>query len=107
MGKNQVIIDHIEFFINNFNGTGTDYRVCAYAQDIEESDMYGIDIYKVNHFTDEDNNSMHEIKERVSTLYVDSCGGMTDCEESMLDELENFVLDILFVNRQHGIIRGF
>lgn len=107
MKKNQVIIDHIEFFINNFNGTGTDYKVCAYAQDIEESDMYGIDIYKVKHFTDEDNNSTHEIKERVSTLYADSNGGMIDCEETMLDELENFVLDILFVNRQHGIIRGF
>lgn len=102
-----IIMTNIEFLITDYNGTGDDYKVVAYAQDIEESDMYGIDIYKVNHFTDEDNNSMHEIKERVSTLYADSNGGMTDCEESMLDELENFVLDILFVNRQHGIIRGF
>lgn len=105
MRKNQLIIDNIEFYINNFNGTGTDYKVCAYAQDIEESDMYGIDIYKVNHFTDKDNNSTHEIKERVSVLFADSNGGCS--YEAKLSELEEYVLNILFVNRQHGIIRGF
>ena len=25
----------------------------------------------------------------------------------MLDEIENTVLDVLFINRQHSIIRGF
>ena len=40
--KNQIIIDKIDFFINNFNDTGEDYKVEVYAQDIEESDMYGI-----------------------------------------------------------------
>ena len=39
---------NIEFLINDFNGTGDDYQVVAYAQDIEESDMYGIDIYKIH-----------------------------------------------------------
>ena len=107
--ENQIIMDNIEFFINNFNGTGANYKVCTYAQDIEESDMYGIDIYRVLKFTDEDNNSSHEIKERVSTLYADSNGGCLEYEVpgATLTELEEYVLNILFVNRQHGIIRGF
>lgn len=109
MIENQIIMDNIEFFINNFNGTGDDYKVVAYAQDIEESDMYGIDIYKVHNFTDVDDNSSHEIEERVSTLYADSNGGCLEYEVpgAKLTELEEYVLNILFVNRQHGIIRGF
>ena len=93
--KNQIIIDKIDFFINNFNDTGADYKVEVYIQDIEASDMYGIDIYKIHKDTTE--------CERVSTLYVDSCGGY----EAKLTELEDYILNILFVNRQHGIVRGF
>lgn len=102
MGKNnQIIIDNIEFFINNFNGTDINYKVVAYIQDIEESDMYSIDIYKL----DEDLCKAN----RVSTLYVDSCGGCLEYEtpNTKLTGLEEYVLNILFVNRQHGIIRGF
>jgi hypothetical protein len=109
MEKNQIIIDNIEFFINNFNGTGTDYKVCAYAQDIEESDMYGVDIYEIHDFTDKDDNSSHEIKERISTMYIDSCGGCLEYEApgAVLTELEEYVLHILFGEQQKGIIRGF
>lgn len=94
-------MDNIEFFINNFNGTGDDYKVVAYAQDIEESDMYGVDIYKLGEDLC--------IADRVSTLYVDSCGGCLEYEVpgAKLSELEEYVLNILFVNRQHGIIRRF
>ena len=95
--KNQIIIDKIDFFINNFNDTGEDYKVEVYAQDIEESDMYGIDIYKIPKDTTE--------CERVSTLYIDSCGGCL--EHNKLTELEIYVLNILFADRQHGVIRGF
>lgn len=97
--KNQIIIDKIDFFINNFNDTGANYKVEVYAQDIEESDMYGIDIYKVPKDTTED-------REHISTFYVDSCGG---CEApgAKLTELEDYVLNILFVDRQYGIVRGF
>ena len=104
-----IIMTNIEFLINDYNGTGDDYQVVAYAQDIEESDMYGIDIYKVNHFTDEDNNSLHEIKERVSTLYADSCGGCLEYEVpgAKLTELEEYALNILFSEQHKGIIRGF
>ena len=92
--KNQIIIDKIDFFINNFNDTGVDYKVEVY----EESDMYGIDIYKVPKDTTE--------CERVSTLYVDSCGGY-ETPGAKLTELEDYILNILFVDRQHGIVRGF
>ena len=97
--KNQIIIDKIDFFINNFNDTGADYKVEVYAQDIEESDMYGIDIYKVPKDITED-------REHISTLYVDSCGGY-ETLGAKLTELEDYILNILFVDRQHGIVRGF
>ena len=100
--KNQIIIDKIDFFINNFNDTGADYKVEVYAQDIEESDIYGINIYKVPKDITED-------REHINTLYVDSCGGSLEYETpgAKLTELEDYVLNILFVDRQHGIIRGF
>lgn len=97
--KNQIIIDKIDFFINNFNDTGEVYKVEVYAQDIEESDMYGIDIYKIPKDITED-------RVQVSTLYVDSCGGY-ETPGAKLTELEDYVLNILFVDRQHGIVRGF
>ena len=71
-----IIMTNIEFLINDYNGTGDDYKVVAYAQDIEESDMYGIDIYKIHNYNDVDDESSHEVTERVSTLYADSCGGL-------------------------------
>ena len=95
--KNQIIIDNIEFFIKNFDGTGIDYKVVAYTQDIEESDMYAIDIYKLG-------NDLCK-SERVSTLYFNSSGGNTN--ESVLDELERLVVHILFSKQEYGIIRGF
>ena len=96
--KNQIIIDKIDFFINNFNDTGVDYKVEVYIQDIEASDMYSIDIYKIHKDTTE--------CDRVSTLYVDSCGGY-ETPGAKLTELEDYILNILFVDRQHGIVRGF
>ena len=38
-------------------------------------------------------------------LHFDSSGNMEG--DVKLDEIENAVLDVLFINRQHGIIRGF
>ena len=89
--KNQIIIDTLVFFIKNFNGTKQDYRVEVSLLDMEESDMYTIDIFKdtVN----------------IDTLYVDSCGGLGDTLPC--NDLEMFVLDTLFVKQKHGIIRGF
>ena len=95
--KNQIIIDNIEFFIKNFDGTGIDYKVVAYTQDIEESDMYAIDIYKLGEDLCK--------SEHVSTLYIDSCGGRTN--EGVLDELERLAIYILFGKQEYGIIRGF
>ena len=95
--KNQIIIDNIEFFIKNFDGTGINYKVVAYAQDIDESDMYTIDIYKLGEDLCK--------SEHVSTLYFDSCGGSTN--EGVLDELERLAVYILFGKQEYGIIRGF
>jgi len=96
--KNQVIIDDLAFYMHNINGNGVNIYVHAYAQDVTEYDTYTVDIYIVNEY--------HETQRLHSTLHVDSNGGIEE-EEPMLDEIENAVLDVLFVNREHGIIRGF
>ena len=64
--------------------------------------MYGIDIYKIP-------KDITEVREHISTLYADSCGGCLEYETpgAKLTELEDYVLNILFVDRQHGIVRGF
>lgn len=98
--NNQVIVDEVSFYICNFNGTGIDYKVHAYAQDIDESDIYTIRIFKVNNF------SAYDL---ISVLYVDSCGGCTeyDYPHTKPTKTEEFVLDILFKEHNKGIIRGF
>lgn len=98
--NNQIIINEISFYIYNFNGTGIDYKVHVYVQDIDESDMYGIEIFKVNNFT---------IKDLISVLYADSCGGCLEYEvpHTKLTELEEYVLNILFKEYNKGIIRWF
>lgn len=95
---NQVIIDDLSFYMHNVNGKGVDLYVHAYAQDVTEYDNYTMDIYIVNEF--------HEIQIHHSTLHFDSSGNLQE-EEPMLDDIENAVLDVLFVTREHGIIRGF
>lgn len=96
--KNQVIIDDLSFYMHNINGNGVNIFVHAYAQDVTEFDNYTVDIYIVNEY--------HETQRLHSTLHVDSSGGIEE-EEPMLDDIENAVLDVLFVTREHGIIRGF
>ena len=96
--KNQIIIDDVSFYLMNVNGTGTNLYVHASAQDTTENDMYTVDIYTVN--------ESHEIIKLHSNFYIDSCGNL-EGEESMLDDLENAALDVLFIVREHGIIRGF
>ena len=96
--KNEVIIDDVSFYLHNINGNGVNIYVHAYAQDVTEYDTYTADIYIVNEF--------HETEKLHSTLHFDSCGNINE-EQSMLDEIENAVLDVLFINRQYGIIRGF
>ena len=77
-----------DFIVKNFSDTW--------------ADMYGIDIYKIPKDITED-------REHISTLYVDSCGGCLEYETpgAKLTELEDYVLNILFVDRQHGMIREF
>lgn len=96
--KNEVIIDDVSFYIHNINGNGMDIYVQVYAQDVTEYDTYTANIYILNDF--------HETEKLHSTLHFDSCGNINE-EQSMLDEIENTVLDVLFINRQYGIIRGF
>ena len=98
--NNQVVVDEISFYICNFNGTGIDYKVHVYAQDIDESDMYTIRIFKVNNFS---------VYDLISVLYVDSCGGCTEYDYPYTKpaKIEEFVLNILFKEHNKGIIRGF
>ena len=98
MTKNQVIIDDLSFYLMNVNGTGTNVYVHASAHDTTENDMYTIDIYEVNEY--------HETIKHLSNFFIDSSGNL-DGEEPMLDDIENAVLDVLFITREHGIIRGF
>ena len=91
--KNEVIITSIEFQLNNFNGTGKNYDVEVYAQDPEESDMYGVDI-------------VNENKSEKYYFYVDSCGNVYDDFYVVRTQLEQQVLDILF-DKQAPLIKGF
>ena len=95
--KNEVIIDDVSFYLHNINGNGVNVYVHAYAQDVTEYDTYTADIYIVNEF--------HETEKLHSTIHFDSSGNMEG--DVKLDEIENAALDVLFINRQHGIIRGF
>lgn len=96
--KNQVIIDDLSFYMHNINGNGVNVYVHAYAYDVTEFDNYSVEIYIVNEY--------HETQRLHSTLHVDSNGGIEE-EQPMLDDIENAVLDVLFVNKENGIIRGF
>lgn len=95
---NEVIITNLEFQVNNFKGTGINYDVQAYAQDETESDMYTVEITQV----DEDNKPL---KETTTCFYVDSCGGMEG--DINLNNIEQFVYNILFSVQKYGIMRGF
>lgn len=73
--KNQIIIQEVNFDLINFNGTGKDYRVQAYAVNPTESDDYTVTIDGINNTT--------EIE-----YHADSSGGMiddniTDCDLSL------------------------
>ena len=98
MRKNVVVIDVVRLFIDNFNGTGMDYQVYAYAQDIDEGDMYGIEITP---FGDDGELDM----QNQWVMYADSSGNTT--EDIPNDDISRYVMDLLFVKREHGIIRGF
>lgn len=93
---NQVIIDNIDIKIENYNGTGVDYYVNVYAVDTEENDDYGIKIWNT------ETNELH------AEYHADSSGNVFGDEAHNLDDaLTKFVHDILFIKREHGIIRGF
>lgn len=95
--KNQIIITDLKFQINNFKGTGNDYDVQVYTQDETENDMYTVEILDVN-----DNKC-----ERVGMFYIDSCGNYS-CEEGFdMTEIEQFVMNMLFVPQMQSIIKGF
>lgn len=85
----KVIIDEVKFFLEYESNI---YIVHAYAQDIEESDLYTVII------SDENNEGIFELE-------VDSCGGATD--DISDNKLINKVLDILFNEKQQGIIKEF
>lgn len=92
-----VIVDEFTFFINDYDGK--DYKVNVYAQDVDESDMYTI---LVNELKD-------SRWERVTSLYVDSCGNIEGEEAQKMknDKLLDEIYNILFIKQQHGVIRGF
>ena len=95
--KNKVIIDDLSFYIHNINGNGVNIYVHACAQDVTEYDTYTADIYIVN--------ELHETEDLHSTLHFDSSGNIEG--DVKLDEIENAVLNVLFINKENGIIRGF
>lgn len=91
--RNTIIIQDVTFDLYNFNGTGKNYMVNAYAQDHTENDEYTVNIAE------------KETGKEVANLYYDSCGGAT--EENTDNELIEYVEGILFSKEQYGIIKGF
>lgn len=89
-------MQEIKFDIIDFNGkAGEDYSVFAYTQDPEESDQYTIVISE-------------KYGEDIIEYHADSSGNVFGDEAGVLqDELTMLVHTILFIRREHGIIRGF
>lgn len=96
--KNEIIVKEISFNLLNFNGTGKDYIVNAYAQDPVESDMYTVEINGII----DDGTITNEV-----LYYADSSGNLTDDDFVLKDELASFVHNILFIKRKYGIIEEF
>lgn len=91
-----VIVEDIRLQILNLNNTGKDYIVQAYVQDIDESDMYTVEVQEVG-------------KEENYIYYTDSSGNLTgdDAAQVLGEPILNAIHEILFIKREHGIIRGF
>lgn len=90
--QSSVIIQELTFDIQDFKGRGENYSVEVYAQDPDEGDMYTVRIYD-------------DEQEELCDFFVDSCGGSTD--NMPKSDLVDFVMDILFQQKNKGIIRGF
>lgn len=91
----QIIVDMLDFKLINYNDTYIDYAVSVYAVDSDESDDYSVKIW--NTVTGE----LHQ------EYHCDSTGGLIDDVDVLQDELTNYVHNILFVKREHGMIRSF
>lgn len=91
-----VIVEDIRLQILNLNNTGKDYIVQVYAQDIDESDMYTVEVQEVG-------------KDENYIYYTDSSGNLTgdDAAQVLGEPILNAIHEILFIKREHGIIRGF
>lgn len=91
-----VIVEDIRLQILNLNNTGKDYIVQAYVQDLDESDMYTVEVQEVG-------------KDENYIYYTDSSGNLTgdDAAQVLGEPILNAIHEILFIKREHGIIRGF
>lgn len=95
-----VIVEDIRLQILNLNNTGKDYIVQAYVQDLDESDMYTVEVQEAGKDYRDEN--------YIYIYYTDSSGGLTDDAAQVLgDPVLNAIHEILFIKREHGIIRGF
>lgn len=91
-----VIVEDVRLQIFNLNNTGKDYIVQVYAQDIDESDMYTVEVQEID-------------KEENYIYYSDSSGNLTADDAALVsgEPALNAIHEILFIKREHGIIRGF
>lgn len=91
-----VIVEDIRLQILNLNNTGKDYIVQAYTQDIDESDMYTVEVQEAG-------------KEENYIYYTDSSGNLTADDAALVlgEPALKAIHEILFIKREHGIIRGF
>ena len=96
--KNEIVITELKFQLNNFKGTNKNYDIEVFTQDETETDWYTVEVTQVDE-------NYKPLKDTKTYFYVDSCGNMSD--EFNLNEVEQYVYDILFVKREHGIIRRF
>lgn len=91
-----VIVEDIRLQILNLNNTGKDYIVQAYVQDLDESDMYTVEVQEVG-------------KDENYIYYTDSSGNLTADDAALVlsEPALEAIHEILFIKREHGIIRGF
>lgn len=99
------VLDNIEFEIGYKNNI---YYVNCYAVDPEDSDAYSIRVYKTENRTLSD-------ETEIDQTYFDSSGNSSEWislydpdTNEKLEELENFILDLLFgVEGKEGFIKPF
>lgn len=94
-----IITEDIRIQVFNLNNTGRNYIVQAYVQDMEESDMYTVEVQEAG----------KDYREENYIYYTDSSGNLTgeDADQVLNTPILKSIHEILFNKSEQGLIKGF